>query len=91
MKSKLPMEAFDFKEFVVQELNCEFWYDENAEPSEKIKITENIIANIYEKEFNVLACEDINIDVVFKNAIYVDDYDNNKIVLIRYEDVEIEV
>jgi hypothetical protein len=85
MKSKLPMEAFDFKELVVQELGCEFWYDENAEPSERIKIAENIVANIYKKEFNVLACEDINIDVVFKNAIYVYDYENNKIILLYYE------
>jgi hypothetical protein len=89
-KVRLPMEVFDFKEFVVQELNCEFWYDENAEPSERVKIAENIIANVYEKEFNVLACEEKeNIDVVFKNAIYIYDHENNRIILLHYEDVEV--
>jgi hypothetical protein len=89
-KARLPMEAFDFKELVTQGLGCEFWYDENAEPSERIKIVENVIADVYKKEFNVLACEEKeNIDVVFKNAIYIYDHENNRIILLHYEDVEV--
>jgi hypothetical protein len=38
----------------------------------------------------VLACEEKeNIDVVFKNAIYIYDHENNRIILLHYEDVEV--
>jgi hypothetical protein len=88
-KVRLPMEVFDFQELVTQGLGCELWYDENAEPTGRFKIAENVIASVYEKEFNVLACEKENIDVVFKNAIYIYDHENNRIILLHYEDVEV--
>ena len=88
-KAQLPADVFDFKEFVEQESGCEFRYDENAEPSKRIKITDNLMANVYEKEFNTLTCKDANVDVIFKNAIYIYDYENNKIILSYYKDVEI--
>jgi hypothetical protein len=89
LKKALPMDVWKFAELVEKATNCEFRYDENAEPTKRVKIAENIIANIYEKEFNMLVCEDEDIDVVFKNAIYTDDYENNNIVLLYYEDVDV--
>jgi len=89
-KAQLPTDVFDFKEFVEQNVvDCEFRYDENAEPNKRIKITDNLVANVYEKEFNTLTCKDANVDVIFKNAIYIYDYENNKIILTYYKDVEI--
>jgi hypothetical protein len=89
LKEALPMDVWRFKETVEKATNCEFHYDENAEPKKRIKITKNIIVNIYELEYNELVCEDKDIDVIFKNAIYIDDYKNNNIILLYYEDVDV--
>ena len=87
LRKRLPVDVWKFKELVKEAINCEFLYDENAEPTKRIKIAENTVVNVYEKEFNLLRCEDEDIDVVFKNAIYVNDYENNEIILLYYEDV----
>jgi hypothetical protein len=86
LKKKLPLEAYDFKILVDREFDdCEFWFEDIPEPNEKIELTENILIEKFDKEYNQLICIDKEITIIFKNSIYLDYLEENKIILLNYE------
>jgi hypothetical protein len=86
LKEYLPIEVYDFKNLVDQELKpCEFWFDESVEPTEKIVVTDDIMVERFEKEYNHLLCEEKEYTIIFKNSIYLDYLEDNKIILLGYE------
>jgi hypothetical protein len=89
IRKYLPMEAYKFKELVEERIElCEFWFDESIEIKKKVMLNDNTALYIIDEEFNDLICEFGKYTIIFKNSIYLDNFKNDKYVLVDY-DVEV--
>jgi hypothetical protein len=85
LKKALPMDVWKFKELVEEALNCEFYYDESAEPKREYTVSKNIKVYIHNIEYAGIVCNEEIMTIEFKNSIYIDNLKNNMIVLVHYE------
>jgi hypothetical protein len=86
LRNALPMDVWKFRELVEEATNCEFYYDESAEPKRELAITKNIKIYKYDVEYVDIVCnEETTITIEFKNSIYIDNLKANMIYLVHYE------
>jgi len=82
LKKELPMDVWSFRKLFEEKTQCEFYYDESAEPSKELSI-KNVKVELFEREYNDIVCEESTATIEFKNAIYV--ANRNMIFIVHYD------